>query len=139
MKRVLGLDLGTSTLGIALSRTGIIATGYENFRFPPDRYDLALERVTEIVRLEAIEHICIGYPLHMSGDESEMSKRVLEFKSRLEQLLPAIKIKLIDERWSTKQATRTLLEADTSRAKRKKVIDKMAAQVILETYLNQGE
>ena len=75
----------------------------------------------------------------MTGDESDMSKQVLIFKEKLEELFPNIKVKLIDERWSTKQATRTLLEADTSRAKRKKVIDKMAAQVILETYLSQGE
>lgn len=75
----------------------------------------------------------------MSGDESDMSKQVLIFKEKLEELFPNIKVKLIDERWSTKQATRTLLEADTSRAKRKKVIDKMAAQVILETYISQGE
>ncbi|MBS1468948.1 MAG: Holliday junction resolvase RuvX, partial [Erysipelatoclostridium sp.] len=73
------------------------------------------------------------------GDESDMSKQVLIFKEKLEELFPNIKVKLIDERWSTKQATRTLLEADTSRAKRKKVIDKMAAQVILETYISQGE
>lgn len=139
MKKVLGLDLGTTTLGIALSRTGIIASGYENFRFPEGQYDSAIKRVQEIVKLEAIEHICIGYPLHMSGDESDMSKQVLIFKEKLEELFPNIKVKLIDERWSTKQATRTLLEADTSRAKRKKVIDKMAAQVILETYISQGE
>jgi len=58
-----------------------------------------------------------------------------EFKARIEKEIPGIKVVLIDERWTTKQATRTLLEADLSRNKRKKVIDKMAAVVILETYL----
>ena len=94
MKKVLGLDLGTTTLGIALSRTGIIASGYKNFRFPEGQYDLAIKRVQEIVKLEAIEHICIGYPLHMSGDESDMSKQVLIFKEKLEELFPNIKVGL---------------------------------------------
>ena len=62
---------------------------------------------------------------------------VEEFKEKIESALPDVKVVLIDERWTTKQATRYLLEADLSRAKRKKVIDKMAAVVILETYLAQ--
>ena len=71
----------------------------------------------------------------MSGDESEHSKMARDFKLSIEEALPNVKVVLIDERWTTKQATRRLLEADLSRNKRKKVIDKMAAVVILETYL----
>lgn len=139
MRNVLGLDLGTATLGVAISRTGIIASGYENFRFPSGAMDVALARAVEIVRKEGIEHICIGYPLNMSGTESEMSRLVLDFKARLEEKLPGMTVKLIDERWSTKEATRGLIAADASRAKRRQVIDKVAAQLILETYLHQGD
>ena len=71
----------------------------------------------------------------MSGDESEHSLLARNFKTMIEEKLPTIKVVLIDERWTTKQANRRLLEADLSRKKRKNVIDKMSAVVILETYL----
>ena len=71
----------------------------------------------------------------MSGEESEHSLLAREFKKMIENERKDVKVVLVDERWTTKQATRFLLEADLSRKKRKKVIDKMAAVVILETYL----
>ncbi|CDC43584.1 putative Holliday junction resolvase [Firmicutes bacterium CAG:449] len=71
----------------------------------------------------------------MSGDESEHSLLARNFKTMIEEKLPTIKVVLIDERWTTKQANRRLLEADLSRKKRKNVIDKMSAVVILETNL----
>ena len=94
-----------------------------------------MERVKFYVKRDMIKEIALGLPLHMSGDESDHSLMCREFKERIEKEIPGIKVVLIDERWTTKQATRTLLEADLSRNKRKKVIDKMAAVVILETYL----
>lgn len=134
--KVLGLDLGEKTLGIAESDImGIIATGVENFRFESCDFDKAMERVHFYVKRDMIKEIALGLPLHMSGDESDHSLMCREFKARIEKEIPAIKVVLVDERWTTKQATRTLLEADLSRNKRKKVIDKMAAVVILETYL----
>ena len=77
----------------------------------------------------------LGLPLHMSGDESDHSRLARRFKEMIEEKIKDIKVVLVDERWTTKQANRVLLQADLSRAKRKKVIDKMAATVILETYL----
>ena len=134
--KVLGLDLGEKSLGIAVSDLmGIIATGVENFRFESMDFDKAMERVKFYVKRDNIKEIALGLPLHMSGDESDHSIMCREFKARIEKEIPGIKVVLIDERWTTKQATRTLLEADLSRNKRKKVIDKMAAVVILETYL----
>lgn len=139
MKRVLGLDLGTKSLGIALSRTGVIATAHDNYRFPEYQFDMALEHLDKIIVLEQIETIVLGYPLHMNGDESEMTRVVVHFKDKIEKRHPTIKVELIDERWTTKQADRILAETETPHRKRKEVIDKMAAQVILETYLKQGE
>lgn len=134
--KVLGLDLGEKTLGIAESDImGIIAQGVENFRFDDCDFEAALNRVNFYVKRDNIKEIALGLPLHMSGDESEHSKMARDFKTFLEKEIPGIKVVLIDERWTTKQANRRLLESDISRNKRKKVIDKMAAVVILEVYL----
>ena len=134
--KVLGLDLGEKSLGIAVSDLmGIIATGIENFRFESMDFDKAMERVKFYVKRDNIKEIALGLPLHMSGDESDHSLMCRDFKTRIEKELPGVKVALVDERWTTKQANRYLLEADLSRNKRKKVIDKMAAVCILEAYL----
>ena len=134
--KVLGLDLGEKSLGIAESDLmGIIATGIENFRFESMDFDKAMERVKFYVKRDNIKEIALGLPLHMSGDESDHSLMCREFKARIEKEMPGVKVALVDERWTTKQANRYLLEADLSRNKRKKVIDKMAAVCILEAYL----
>ena len=134
--KVLGLDLGEKTLGIAMSDLmGIIAQGVENFRFEDNKYDQALDRAIFYIKKENIKEVALGLPLHMSGDESDHSILARRFKEMLEEKIPNLKVVLIDERWTTKQANRRLLEADLSRKKRKNVIDKMAAVVILDTYL----
>lgn len=134
--KVLGLDLGEKSLGIAISDLmGIIATGVENFRFESMDFDKAMERVKFYVKRDNIKEIALGLPLHMSGDESDHSLMCRDFKVRIEKEIPGVKVALVDERWTTKQANRYLLEADLSRNKRKKVIDKMAAVCILEAYL----
>jgi len=138
MARILGLDLGTVTMGVAISRTGIISTGYEEFRFDDSQWQIALQEVERIVKLELIDTIALGLPLNMSGTESPMSENARHFKEMIEEAIPRIKVVLIDERWTTKQATNRLLESDLSRKKRKRVIDKMAAQIILDTYLERG-
>ena len=134
--RILGLDLGSRTVGIAISDAlGIIASGVETYRFEDDRYDLALERVVNIVKEKKVEKIILGYPKHMNGDIGEKAIICENFKKQLEDSL-SIDVVLVDERWSTKLAENRLLEADISRKKRKKVIDKMAAVVILQSYLD---
>ncbi len=134
--RVIGLDLGTKTLGIALSDPlGIIATGVETFRFDENDYEMAINRVQYYLNLHQIKTIVIGLPLHMNGDVGTKANEILAFKQKLEEKfhLPVV---TIDERWTTKLATNRLLQADMSREKRKKVIDKMAAVVILQNYLD---
>lgn len=135
--RVLGLDLGSKTIGIAISDAlGIIASGVETFRFDEDRYDLALNRVSTIVKEKKVELIVLGYPKHMNGDIGDRAKLCEQFKVMLEEETK-LKVILVDERWTTKLAESRLLEADISRKKRKKVIDKMAAVVILQNYLDR--
>ena len=136
--KVLGLDLGSRTLGIAISDAlGIIATGVETYRFEDDKYDLALNRVVEIVKEKKVNKIVLGYPKHMNGDIGEKAKLCEEFKVLVESAT-GLEVVLVDERWTTKLAESRLLEADVSRKKRKKVIDKMAAVVILQNYLDSN-
>jgi putative Holliday junction resolvase len=137
MPRYLGLDLGTVTLGVAISRTGIIASGYEEYRFPSKEWHIALQEAVRIVKLEEIQVVVIGLPLNMSGTESEMSGYCRAFGKMIQDELADVKVVFEDERLSTQTATGYLLEGDLSRAKRRKVIDKVAAQVILESYLER--
>lgn len=136
LNRVMGLDLGDKTLGIALSdTTRTIASPIETYRFEDKKFDKALERVIYYCEKENIKEIALGYPLHMNGSESEHSLLSKRFKEMIEEKLKDVSVFLIDERGTTIEATNYLLDADMSRKKRKKVVDAIAAQIILETYL----
>ena len=137
MGRLLGLDLGTRTCGIAVSDPmGIIASGYENYRFRENDFENALMHIKEICDKMSIKKIVIGLPKHMNGDLGEKCELVLAFKEKLEKLTN-LEVITVDERWTTVIANRRLLDADLSRKKRKEVIDKMAAVEILQGYLNR--
>lgn len=138
MSVILGLDLGTRTLGMAISDPmGIIASGIENFRFEEADYQKAIKRVEEVVKQYNVEKIVMGLPLHMNGNKGDKVELVTWFKEELEKVI-STPISLLDERWTTKMATRRLLEADLSRKKRKQVIDMMSAVIILQNYLDMG-
>ena len=139
MNKVLGLDLGTRTLGIAISDVLGIAHGYEEFRFLEGAYKQAIKRVLEVCEKEKVTEIALGYPLNMDGSEGEKALSSKRFKNSLLEVNPNLKISLVDERMTTIIATKRLLEADVSRNKRHKVIDKQAAVVILESYLQRKE
>lgn len=134
--RILGLDLGSKTLGIAISDAlGLTAQGIETFTFPENQFKHALNRVKEIVEEYKVELIVLGYPKNMNGTIGERGKASEIFAHMLENSLK-IKVVLWDERLSTLEAEKVLINADLSRQKRKKIIDKMAAVVILQSYLN---
>ena len=134
MKEVLGLDLGTTTLGIAsIDSLGFIS-GIENFTFPVGYYKLVRERVKYYLEQENIHKVVLGYPLNMNGEEGERTKSVLRFKSDLEKENPGIEIILIDERLSTVEAHERLIAQGYSPEKRKKIIDMVSAEIILENY-----
>jgi putative holliday junction resolvase len=134
--KILGLDLGSKTLGIALSDAlGFTAQGIETFVFKDNQYDEAVKRVLEIVQKEKIKTIVLGYPKNMNGTIGERAMISEQFKEKLKAAMD-VEVVLWDERMSTVMAEKVLINANVSRSKRKKIIDKMAAVVILQGYLD---
>lgn len=134
--RYLGLDLGTKTLGVSVSDPlGIIASSKEIIRHE-ENYDKLLEEVEKLVNELKIDQIVLGYPKNMNNTLGERANKSLEFKKMLEEKLN-IPVILMDERLSTKEATDLLIKNDTSRKKRKQVIDSLAATIILQRYLDE--
>lgn len=133
--RVLGLDLGERTIGVALSDPGrILAGGVETIRRSSLEKDL--QRLAEIVTANAVKAIVLGYPKNMNGSIGPRALLVQSFADKLAETFPDFDIFLWDERLSTVAAEKVLVAADMRRAKRKKVIDKMAAVVILQNFLD---
>ena len=136
MKRVLGLDLGSVTCGVAISDPmGIVARAVETIRFESDDYDDCLTKVVAIIKRENPDEVVLGLPKHMNGDIGVRGEVSIQFKDLLSEKID-IPVILWDERLTTKAAERILIEADLSRKKRKKVIDQMAAVQILQSYLD---
>ena len=137
MKKVLGLDLGTKTIGIAMTDELSIAHGYETFRFEEFNYKKAREHVIELCQKYDIEEIALGIPYYASGDISPRAASCLRFKDDLLKLNPNLRIEMIDESYSTIEADELLKEQNLSYYKRKEIIDEMAALVILNRYLTK--
>lgn len=131
--RILALDIGEKNIGTAISDAlGITAQGLDVIQRGKKGEDLLqLERIVEEY---SVAEIVVGLPLNMDGSEGPRAKDAREYARRLSEKL-SVPVKTWDERLTTAQARRTLLEADVSRARRKKVIDKLAAVIILESYL----
>ncbi len=134
--KYLGLDLGSRTLGVAISDvTHTIATSYIVIRHN-EEYDRLLDDVEKIVKDEHIEKIVLGFPKNMNNTIGPKGELSLEFKKKLEQKLN-IEVILQDERLTTKEAESVLIKNNTRRNKRRKVIDKLAATIILQSYLDK--
>lgn len=134
--RYLGLDLGSRTLGCAISdKSGIFAHTYKIIRHN-EEYKRLLKEVKEIVELEKIDAIVLGYPKNMDNTIGFKAELSIKFKEELESTLK-LPVYLQDERLTTKEAQDVLIANDTSRKKRKKVIDSMAACIILQSYLDK--
>ena len=130
MERILGLDLGSRTCGIAISdELGLLAHGIETYRFPENAYKKCAYKIKSVVEEYHIHTIVLGLPKHMNGDLGER-------KERLEKMMD-VQVILEDERLTTVIATNNLLFGDVSRKKRKQVVDKMAAVEILQGYLDR--
>ncbi len=127
--RLLGLDVGTKTIGAALCDAGWSfaspALLIRRTKFQKDKAVLA-----ELIARQAVRGIVIGLPLNLDGSESPRSQSSRAFAQNMKDL--ELPILLQDERWSTQAVTRTLLEQDASRAKRAELVDKMAAAYILQ-------
>ena len=127
--RLLGLDVGTKTIGTALCDAGwSFASPALLVRRTKFQRDKAV--LVDLVRAQAVRGIVIGLPLNLDGSEGPRSQSSRAFAQNIKDLdLPIL---LQDERWSTQAVTRTLLEQDASRAKRAELVDKMAAAYILQ-------
>ncbi len=136
MERIIGLDLGSVTCGIAISDPlGMIARALTTVRFAPDDYEQALEEVLKICQENKVKSVVLGLPKHMNGDIGVRGEISQNFAKMLEE--HGIHVDLWDERLTTVAAERILISADVSRKKRKKVIDKMAAVQILQSFLDR--
>ena len=133
--RYLGLDLGNRTCGIAVSDSlGMIATGVETYRFKEQDLNALLPYIIKVANEKGSKDIVLGLPKNMDGSMGFQTEYVLEFKKMLEE--NNFNVYLMDERLSTVQVNKVMIEADLSRNKRKQQVDKLAAVVILQSYLD---
>ena len=134
--RYLGLDLGSKTLGLSMSDpTGTVATSFNTIRHDED-YDKLLEDVKKIVEEYSIGAIVLGFPKNMNNTIGPKGELSLDFQKKLEKLVN-IPVYLEDERLTTKTATDVLISGNVSRKNRKKVVDQLAATIILQNYLDR--
>jgi len=140
--RILGLDVGTKTVGVAVSDPlGVIATGVTTIERVGIRKDTG--KVIDYIREYGCETVVIGLPLSLDGEDSVQTQKVRDFRTMLENKLRSsgplskVKIEWQDERYSTVEAEEVLIEANMSREDRKKIIDRQAAIVILQRYLDR--
>jgi putative holliday junction resolvase len=132
--RILALDLGKKRIGVALSDAlGLTAQGLTVLTRQTLNSDL--EQVILLAKRHEVQEIVIGLPRHMDGRLGEGAEEVQLWARELEERL-GLPVHYVDERLTTMQAERVLLEADVSRKKRRQVIDKMAASLILQSFLD---
>lgn len=135
--RYLGLDLGTRTLGISISDTTFtIANALRTIRFDENNYDEVISELKNIIDEYNVSKIVLGLPKNMNNTIGDRGKTTIEFGNKISKLLD-IEVVMQDERLTTVEATNYMLEADISRKKRKKKIDSLAANIILQTYLDK--
>ncbi|PTG22706.1 Holliday junction resolvase RuvX [Staphylococcus chromogenes] len=135
--KIIGLDVGSKTVGVAISDLmGWTAQGLDTLHINEQENQLGLESLIQIIQKENVGTVVIGLPKNMNNSIGFRGEASIKYKEDLQQALPSLEIIMWDERLSTMAAERSLLEADVSRAKRRKVIDKMAAVFILQGYLD---
>ncbi len=136
MGRILAIDYGDKRIGLALSDPlKIIASPYKTII--NDNDDYSVNSIQEIIIKEDIEFVIIGLPLSMSGEDTEQTKKVKTFSDKLSS--KNVKIIFIDERWSSKAAKRSIIDQGIKTGHNKSLIDKTAAALFLQQYLDQKE
>ncbi|MBU8905538.1 Holliday junction resolvase RuvX [Desertibacillus haloalkaliphilus] len=135
--RVLGLDVGSKTIGVAVSdEMGWTAQGIETIKRDLEQPDKDWDRIRSIIDEYAIKKVVVGLPKNMNGTIGPSGEACQAFAEQLKEKFE-LPVELWDERLTTMAAERMLISADVSRKKRKKVIDKMAAVMILQGYLDR--
>ena len=135
--RIMGLDYGSKTVGVAISDPlCITAQGLETIeRKEENKLRRTLARIEELVKEYEVEKIILGFPKNMNNTVGERGEKSLEFKEMLERRT-GLSVVMWDERLTTVEAERTLIESNVRRENRKKYIDKIAAVFILQGYLD---
>ncbi len=132
----MGLDVGSKTVGIAVSdELGWTAQGLKTLKINEEKNEFGFEEIGQIIKEYGISKVVIGLPKNMNGTIGPRGEASQQFAKEIENRF-SVETILWDERLTTMAAERVLLEADVSRKKRKKVIDKMAAVMILQGYLD---
>ena len=136
--RILGLDLGDKTVGVAVSdEFGWTAQGVEIIRRNnPSEHKQSLGRIAELIDQYGVDTIVLGYPKNLDNSEGVRCEKTKAYKVYIEKRFPKIPVILWDERFSTVAENNSMMEAGLSHSKRKSVIDKMAAVFILQGYLD---
>ena len=135
--RYLGIDLGSKTIGLAISDTTLtIASTYKTIFFKNEDYNSTIEEIMNIIKEYNITKIILGLPKNMNNTLGERAETTLKYKELLEKNTD-IPIVMFDERLTSVISNNILIEADMSRKKRKKKVDSIAAQIILQDYLNK--
>ena len=135
--KIIGLDVGSKTVGIAISDLmGWTAQGFDTLRINEEQNELGIDQLIKIIKDNQVGTVVIGLPKNMNNSIGFRGEASIQYKEKLQVALPHIEVIMWDERLSTMAAERSLLEANVSRQKRKKVIDKMAAVFILQGYLD---
>ncbi|MEK4426356.1 Holliday junction resolvase RuvX [Solibacillus sp. FSL K6-1523] len=134
--RIMGLDVGSKTVGVAISDAfGWTAQGIETIKINEAVGEFGIPRIKELVNEHSVTEFVVGYPKNMNNTVGPRGEASEAYKQLLEETF-GFPVKLWDERLTTMAAERMLIEADVSRKKRKQVIDKMAAVMILQGYLD---
>ena len=135
--RVMGLDFGSKTVGVAVSDPLLVtAQGVESvFRKSPDKLRQTLARIQELAAEYEVDRIVLGYPKHMNNTEGERCEKTKEFARMLEQRT-GLAVDLWDERLTTAAAGQVMMQSGVRRQERKAYVDKIAACLILQGYLD---
>jgi len=133
--RILGIDLGEKRIGISISdELGITAQGLPTINVINEIEDL--KNIKEIIEKYGVERIVLGFPKNMNGSIGKQAQKAISFAEKLKSSFQ-LPVELEDERLSTSKAEKFLISTDRSRKKRKKVIDKMSAVIILQSFLDR--
>ena len=135
--RYLGIDLGSKTVGLAMSDpTATIVSSFKTIFFSNEDYKSTIPEIKQIVTDYNIKKIILGLPKNMNNTLGERAQITLKYKELLEENI-SVPVELLDERLTSVISNSILIEADISRKKRKKKVDSIAAQIILQDYLNK--
>lgn len=135
--RILGLDYGSKTVGVAVSDPlGFTAQAVETiWRKEENKLRKTLARIEELISEYQVEKVVVGYPKNMNNTVGERAEKALEFKAMIERRT-GLPVEMWDERLTTVEANRTLMEAGVRRENRKQYLDELAAVFILQGYLD---